>query len=84
MATEIWIAVNSKGKGTISELMITVVILANKAVRESIKVRMRMVTMAYGIIYTLNSSNRTVIHVSATKSVISNTMKLTCFLLRYS
>ena len=84
MATAICITTNSNGNGTISELKIMVIKLANNAVRESINVLIRMVTMAYGIIYTLKRSSWLVIAVRATKEVISRTINMTCFLFLYS
>ncbi len=84
MATAICITTNSNGNGTISELKIMVIKLANNAVRESINVLIRMVTMAYGIIYTLKRSSWLVIAVRATKEVISRTINMTCCLFLYS
>ncbi|MPM95677.1 hypothetical protein SDC9_142832 [bioreactor metagenome] len=45
MDAAIWMTMNSKGKATISELMMIVTRLANNAVRESMKVRVSMVTI---------------------------------------
>jgi hypothetical protein len=58
--------------------------LAKSAVRESMNVRISIVNIVYGIIYTLKRSNRTVNAVSATNINISNSIKTTCFLFLYS
>ena len=76
--------INSNGYDTMSELSKIVIMLAKSAVLESIKVRMRMVTMAYGMIFTLKRFNRTVRAVSITKKVISNSMNITCLRFLYS